>query len=424
MAPVFILLYLSLFLCIGLYYIAGEGKPGRLLRYDDQDPEFQRLNKALWHLKELNVNDISNSKSLNDHLKPQGFDANMIRLAHAGYANTLCTTSDDLSLKRAVKWSQLWDEEGEEEGDYALNNSWSTLLAYLKKNLQIETGTPVSNIEYLPKSSAGDFPFSDLVKVTANNGCTYYAKSVVVTSSPKVLKSDLIKFSPPLNNEFQEAIDSVNMHNIVKVFLKFSKPVWPKNLSGMIISDEKYLLPEIWFNDVSDMVDDDEPAKAYAVAFTTAAYAKNLMSLPRHEVQRLCITQLDEMFSLLEPQHMAADPSDPATQKPTDLPKASESLLGVMYWVGFSFFLIVLERISNMYIMQDWNADHHPYIGGGYCSPKVNTNTDAIDRLRLPYGNGNIFFAGEATNLPGATAHAALESGVRAAGQVAKVLSK
>ena len=34
-----------------------------------------------------------------------------------------------------------------------------------------------------------------------------------------------------------------------------------------------------------------------------------------------------------------------------------------------------------------------------------------------------MFFAGEGTNLPGATAHAAMESGVRAAAQVANVLT-
>jgi len=64
------------------------------------------------------------------------------------------------------------------------------------------------------------------------------------------------------------------------------------------------------------------------------------------------------------------------------------------------------------------------FIGGGYSSPKCGTNVDLCDQLREPYGErGHIFFAGEATTLPGATAHAAMASGIRAASQVASYLS-
>lgn len=387
----------------GLYYIGGDGdKKPRLLRYDDPDPEFQRLNKELWKLPELSEIEFDNSKSLTDYLAPKGFDTDMLRMANAGYANTLCSNSDELAMHRVVKWSRLWDAEGEEEGDFSLDNSWSAIIGHLKENLQIETGSPVCAIDYAPNSNKS--PFSDLVKVTTKDGITYYAKTVVVTSSPHVLKNDLIKFEPPLNDGYREALESVNMNKIVKVFMKFSRPVWPKNLAGMIISDKDFLLPEIWFNDVSGRVDEDEPAKAYAVAFTTTDYAERLSALPRREVLKQSIEQLDKMFSLLQPQHMAADLDEKDKEVPEELPKPSSAFLGAMYW--------------------DWNAEHHPYIGGGYCSPKVNRDTDAIDKLRLPYGNNNIFFAGEATNLPGATAHAALESGVRSAQQVADVLKK
>ena len=108
------------------------------------------------------------------------------------------------------------------------------------------------------------------------------------------------------------------------------------------------------------------------------------------------------MFALLKQEHMSALKNDPFAESPASLPKASEVYLGGMFW--------------------DWNPSHHPYIGGGYASPQAGTQANLIDRMRLPYGNGNIFFAGEATNLPGATAHAALESGLRAAKQVADYL--
>ena len=92
-------------------------------------------------------------------------------------------------------------------------------------------------------------------------------------------------------------------------------------------------------------------------------------------------------------------------------------------------------------LVYDW-AERHPYIGGGYASPRAGKSTDYASVLAEPLpspkqkpdvlqasGKTNnsatgirpvLFFAGEATNaLAGATAHAALETGVRAAAEVA-----
>ena len=187
------------------------------------------------------------------------------------------------------------------------------------------------------------------------------------------------------------------MHNIIKVVLKFDQPAWPKDLSGMIMIDPDFLLPEIWFRDVTGKTAPGEPAKAYAIGFTTSEYAKRIANMPKNEVIKKCVAQLDTIFSHLETEHMAADVSDKSTlEDPKKIPKPSEAFLGGMFW--------------------DWNPDHHPYIGGGYASPKAKTHADLQDRFRLPYGEKkNIYFAGEATTLPGATTHSALGSGIRAA---------
>jgi hypothetical protein len=117
----------------GLYYVADEegsggaaaadttgtdtgsgsksGKGGSLLRYDDQDPEFQRLNRALWGLKDLREGDYDHAYSLADYLATLSFGPAMARMAEAGYANTLCSTARQLSLRRVIKWSRLWDIE-------------------------------------------------------------------------------------------------------------------------------------------------------------------------------------------------------------------------------------------------------------------------------------------------------------------------
>jgi len=389
----------------GLYWLNdGKGRK-RLLRFDDADADFVRTNEALWGLADLKEDNFDDSVSLHDYLsKTLGLSDEMLMMAEGGFANTLCTNSRDLSLKQCIRWCRLWHGDGGEDGDYGFERSYSCLVDHLKDSVQVETSSPVTAVQY--PESEGDV-LSGLVKLTAGGAArknNYYARTVVITSSPHVLKSGIMHFEPPLSPELRAGLETTNMHNIVKVFLKFSKPVWPRNLHGMIMTDPDFLVPEMWFRNVEDKAAPDEEAKAYAVGFTTAAYAARVAALPKEEVLRRSVKQLDEIFSNLEPRHMDASGGD-GEEAPSDLPKPSEAYLGGMFW--------------------DWNPQHHPYIGGGYCSPKAGTPTHLVSVLAKPYGKaGNVYFAGEATNLPGATAHAALESGVRSADFVAKYLEK
>lgn len=84
--------------------------------------------------------------------------------------------------------------------------------------------------------------------------------------------------------------------------------------------------------------------------------------------------------------------------------------------------------------VQRWTSGRHPYIGGGYASAVVHTDSNCqnqkdkqFDYARI-YGERGVddvlFFAGEGVNYPaGGTAHAALESGVRVATMVAASLA-
>lgn len=36
----------------------------------------------------------------------------MLKMGAAGFSNTLCSNSNELSLKQAVKWSRIWHNEG------------------------------------------------------------------------------------------------------------------------------------------------------------------------------------------------------------------------------------------------------------------------------------------------------------------------
>lgn len=390
----------------GLYFVRGKDGKKRLLRYDDKDPDFVKINETLHGIALLNPDDFDDSVSLYDYLISKGITEDMLGMAEAGFSNTLCTNLKSLSMKRCVRWESLWhaEEEGAgeeevEESDFQFANSFKCVVDHLKKGLQIELNSPVSEV-YIPESKSD--PFADLVKVTTKDGFTYYAKTLVVSSSPHVLKSDLMKFSPEFPADLKEALHSVTMRNIIKVVLKFSERPWPEHLKGMIMVDEDFLMPEIWFRDVTKEALPDEPAKFYAVGFTTSEYSEKLAAMHRGDALAKCVTQLETIFSALEPRHMEVDPASGKQSSIDALPKASKVFLGGMFW--------------------DWDSQHHPYIGGGYSSPLARKNADAADNLRKAYGQGNMFFVGEATTLPGATAHAALESGIRAAGQVATKL--
>ncbi len=87
-------------------------KKNRLLRYDATDPDFVSLNKALWELCDLNEDDFDESLSLYDYLIGKKLNPNMLKMAAAGFSNTLCSNSNELSLKQAVKWSRIWHAEG------------------------------------------------------------------------------------------------------------------------------------------------------------------------------------------------------------------------------------------------------------------------------------------------------------------------
>jgi hypothetical protein len=85
----------------------------RLLRYDDKDPDFEKLNELLWKLSELKEDDFPENMSFYDYLLEHKLTVNMLKMANGGFANTLCSNSKELSMKQVVKWSRLWHAEGE-----------------------------------------------------------------------------------------------------------------------------------------------------------------------------------------------------------------------------------------------------------------------------------------------------------------------
>jgi cytochrome b involved in lipid metabolism len=112
----------------GLYYIGNVQQPilseaniqmkskkkvkKRLLRYDDLDDDFVTLNHTLWQLANMHEDSVDFQLSLADYLESKKISFPMQKLAEAGFANTLCASSKELSLKQTVKWSRIWHKEG------------------------------------------------------------------------------------------------------------------------------------------------------------------------------------------------------------------------------------------------------------------------------------------------------------------------
>jgi hypothetical protein len=130
----------------GLYYVGASrlNKPGayrlpkpykdtlmnqlqndenRLLRYDDQDFDFVALNKTLWNLADLDENDFDESLSLYDYLLEKKLNTSMLKMGEGGFSNTLCSNSNELSLKQAIRWSRIWHNEGEGHYNLIINDS-------------------------------------------------------------------------------------------------------------------------------------------------------------------------------------------------------------------------------------------------------------------------------------------------------------
>jgi protoporphyrinogen oxidase len=382
--------------CFGLYYVGKGNGEGTLLRYDDdQEGEFQRLNETLWAIELMDIDTLDENTTMLEYLRDEkNFQPDMIGIANAGYANTLCCNIEQLSFKQSARWNGFWHEESEEDGDFKFTNSYSCLIDHLKRGVRIKTNTPVTKVDILEGGEQKS------VKVTTKEGVEYHAKSAVIAVPPFVFRSDYITFNPILPDGKFAALDYTYMMSACKVFVKFSKVCFPKNVQGMIMYDPEFIFPEVWFRDVTDLINpEEEEAVCYATGFCTSNFADRILAMPEEEVYASLCKQLDTVFSKLEARHFTVEGD--LSEKPY-LPKPSEVYLG--------------GRI------QAWDPKSKPFIGGGYSAPKAGYPTNANDLLGEPV-NDVLFFAGEATNVgPAGTAHAALAAGERCSGQVADYL--
>ncbi len=86
------------------YYWFGRTK--KWVRFDADDKEMQAFHQALWDIEELDVSQWAPTDTITDYLRKKGVNPRYFAMADAGYSNTLCNNSSELSIIGAAKLFQ------------------------------------------------------------------------------------------------------------------------------------------------------------------------------------------------------------------------------------------------------------------------------------------------------------------------------
>lgn len=115
-----------------MYY---DSEADRLFRFDDENEDFVKTNEALMTLADIDEDIIPEDHSMSDFYESRGFTSAMKTMANAGFANTLCANSDELSLKQMIRWGKFWGGDG---ALFRLNCSYEKMIAYLSKGVHVK----------------------------------------------------------------------------------------------------------------------------------------------------------------------------------------------------------------------------------------------------------------------------------------------
>lgn len=254
---------------------------------------------------------------------------------------------------------QAYNEDEEFDGeDYLFPEGYDRIIENLAKGINIKLEEIVTEIVM---DNQG-------VSVTTDKG-KFYGTAVVITLPLGVLKSGMVKFSPPLPENKTQALKRLEMGVLNKVFLKFPQVFWEKNydIIGYVSNKEQ---------DFSEFVNLYKYISApILVALTGGNFARSLENLSEEEIGKNLIKLLGKISNKNIPEPEAI-------------------------------------------IRTKWGKDRFSI--GSYSYIPVGGKMGDRAILAEPI-NGRLFFAGEATSRQyPATVHGAFLSGIRAANQIIK----
>ncbi|KAG1670019.1 hypothetical protein FOA52_011175 [Chlamydomonas sp. UWO 241] len=348
------------------YFPNGDKK---LMHDDDVDAEVDKVHDMFDSVGDLPHPAPGKDVSALEWMRQQGATPRQVAVADACYANDFACSLSQLGLRELVEENRRWDSG---ESYLIADGSMCKLVGHLSQGLNIRTSWPVSRVEY-GGPAAG-------VRLACADGRAMRARAVVVTVPLKQLQAGVITFAPELPPAKAAAISRIQMGNVVKVFLTFKEQFWPKDMYDVICPE--CFVPEFW------MVRYPETAPGTGhphliTGFLAGERADRASQLPEPEAVSSFLSQLDTMF---------ATPGNPTP---------ATSSLGA-------------SRVV------DWSKEK--YVGGAYTYPTLGAELGDRAALAAPV-SGTVFFAGEASSLAlNPCIQGALETGQRAAAEVAASL--
>jgi monoamine oxidase len=251
-----------------------------------------------------------------------------------------------------------------ESGTYhRVVDGYDRLTDYIGRGLDIRLGFAVETVRWAP----------DGVTATAGDGRELSARAAICTVPFGVLKSGAVRFVPGLPESKRAAFACLEMGPVLKVLLLFREPFWPSWLTNLGCGTGPVTLYWPVFYGAASK-------PAVLTAYCTGPRAARLSQLGEDEAVDVVLADLRRLF-------------------PRADPRAA---------------LLAARRV-------DWARD--PFSCGGYTFVRKG-GTGA--RLRLAAADtGALFWAGAATATPtiADTVQAAYLSGLRAAGEVQRLLA-
>ena len=261
----------------------------------------------------------------------------------------------------ALGRQQRAEDEIEGDRNWRITEGYDQLPGFLRRRFEAAGGTLVLACEIVSVTWA-----RGSVELTTASGQCYQACRVVITLPLGVLHAGSVQFEPPPDVIF-EAARRMRMGQVFRATMIFDRRLWPESMSFLVARADT---PSVWWT--------ARPAQSLTVtAWTGGPAALPLLALSVAELRNRLTQAFAEALQLDRTEVEAA--------------------------------LISLHTYP-------WHSD--PYARGAYSWVPVG-GLDASEVLSRPVED-TLFFAGEHTDTTGhwGTVHAALRSGLRAAGQV------
>lgn len=247
---------------------------------------------------------------------------------------------------------------GDGRQDYRIKQGYSELFARMAEGLTVHLNTAVEKICW-----GG----TDVV-VNTTDGRVFSGEDVVITLPLAILQAGVVEFDPPLPAWKQEAIHAIGSGHVTKIALAFKERFWPATL-GELFTDRTF---QVWWQPGAGRA----TPSTVLMANTGGRNGQHLETLTEGDAVALAMEELAGMF-------------------------------------GSSIHsLLTTSKIKA------WGSDPFARMGYSYLPP----DADGY-RTELAEPVGGLYFAGEATNtIRPASIHGAIESGLRAAAEVAASL--